>query len=535
VLLRPTSTQELADGVKALAARAAAEGRGLKLRPARDWFGTMNAFPCTHLPEDPSPEPAGPGGKAPLLAGILMNGMNKVLSVDHAAKQMRVQGQITLKEFYGAATAAGLSIQRSALPWWQGLTLAGVMATTSHGSGLNRTSMIVSLPCQGQGREGSARQLRTPCCPAPPHPARPSPPLLPQSRPLQMQCDWMVSVTWVDAAGEIHVSEKGSEEARGLCGGVGLFGVITELVMQMTEPTNTHVSTWYVRDDADIANDVEKMLKVGRAGRRGGVSRGIERGVAGVRDGLTLWLGGWLGGWEPAAVRCSAATALLPAHCPHPPLPAPAPRHQKQITPHLVVMWRPDIGKYTGHMQRPAAPDAKPIKEASCNVIPQFAPLTARALGPGLRSWQADPFNKDASYAVGQDAMVCATALTNAVGAAWVTKPSPASDTLGTPIPVLEGDVPTNQVASTDCGDRCAWLSKDMQATALVGGTGARRRAGAGGPCEQPAARCADSGPGQRRRHGQPAGAGPPPSPQLTPPHPPKKTHLNPSGRGVCL
>jgi hypothetical protein len=72
-----------------------------------------------------------------------------------------------------------------------------------------------------------------------------------------------VSVTWVDASGAIHVSKKGSEEVRGLCGGIGLFGVITEIKMQMTKQSNTHVSTWYVKDDDNIADDVEKMLKVG--------------------------------------------------------------------------------------------------------------------------------------------------------------------------------------------------------------------------------------------------------------------------------
>ena len=33
--------------------------------------------------------------------------------------------------------------------------------------------------------------------------------------------------------------------------------------------------------------------------------------------------------------------------------------------------------------------------------------------------------------------------------------------------PILEGVAPTNQIMSTECGDRCAWLSKDLQATAF--------------------------------------------------------------------
>lgn len=82
---------------------------------------------------------------------------------------------------------------------------------------------------------------------------------------------------------------------------------------------------------------------------------------------------------------------------------------------------------------------------------------------------QIDPFNQDITYPLaGLDTVACTSALTSAVGAAWATKPGPAS-ALGVDIPILEGVAPTNQVMSTDCGDRCAWISKDMQATALVG------------------------------------------------------------------
>lgn len=60
-----------------------------------------------------------------------------------------------------------------------------------------------------------------------------------------------------------------------------------------------------------------------------------------------------------------------------------------QITPHLVVMWRPDIGKYTGHLQRPAPPGA-PVthKDARCNVIPQANWFVGAMSGPLMRQWQ---------------------------------------------------------------------------------------------------------------------------------------------------
>jgi FAD/FMN-containing dehydrogenase len=77
-----------------------------------------------------------------------------------------------------------------------------------------------------------------------------------------LQCDWFVDVTWVDASGTVRTSAKGSEEARALCGGLGLLGTITEFTLQMTETTNTWFSTWYLKDDTNMAEDIDKMLQV---------------------------------------------------------------------------------------------------------------------------------------------------------------------------------------------------------------------------------------------------------------------------------
>ncbi len=85
-------------------------------------------------------------------AGLMMERMNKVLSIDKVTKRMTIQAQATLKDLFSAADAAELSVPRSALPWWQGLTLAGVFSTASHGTGSNATSMIVRL----QHKQGAA-------------------------------------------------------------------------------------------------------------------------------------------------------------------------------------------------------------------------------------------------------------------------------------------------------------------------------------------------------------------------------------------
>lgn len=142
-LIRPESTDELAAAIKHFRAKAAAQGRPLKMRATRPSFGTMSSMACASQPSNPSPFLV--RGQQPLVVGIMLDKMTKVLAVDHEKKQLRVQAQMRLKELYEAADANQMSTPRSALPWWQGLTLAGVFSTSSHGTGLNTTSMIVSV------------------------------------------------------------------------------------------------------------------------------------------------------------------------------------------------------------------------------------------------------------------------------------------------------------------------------------------------------------------------------------------------------
>jgi hypothetical protein len=117
------------------------------MRTAREGFGTMQSFPCAIQPHTPEEAAAfsADNPTRPLVAGIMMEKMNKPLGLDKENHIAHVQAQMTLKNLYEFLTANGLSPPRSALPWWQGLTLGGVFSTSSHGSGFNVTSMIVSL------------------------------------------------------------------------------------------------------------------------------------------------------------------------------------------------------------------------------------------------------------------------------------------------------------------------------------------------------------------------------------------------------
>ena len=62
-------------------------------------------------------------------------------------------------------------------------------------------------------------------------------------------------------------------------------------------------------------------------------------------------------------------------------------------------MWRPDIGKYTGHLQMEPPPGAKVTDpDAQCNVIPQANTFVGAMAGPPMRQWQNDYANRESMY-----------------------------------------------------------------------------------------------------------------------------------------
>lgn len=154
--------------------------------------------------------------------GVLQDKMNNTVAHDPQKHTMTVQAGMKLRELAAEATRLGMSIQVGSVPAYAGLTVGGVLSTSGHGSGDQATSNI---------------------------------------------CDTLVSLTWVDHNGNIQKSPRNSKEVRLFCGGMGLIGLITELELQMTAPTHTKLITRYLSKDDNIVDDVEKMLKVGAAGR----------------------------------------------------------------------------------------------------------------------------------------------------------------------------------------------------------------------------------------------------------------------------
>jgi FAD/FMN-containing dehydrogenase len=66
---------------------------------------------------------------------VLHNKLDKVLAVNSRRNTMRVGAGMDLNKFLKAATAAKMSVQIGSLTAYAGLTLAGLFATSAHGSG----------------------------------------------------------------------------------------------------------------------------------------------------------------------------------------------------------------------------------------------------------------------------------------------------------------------------------------------------------------------------------------------------------------
>ena len=73
--------------------------------------------------------------------------------------------------------------------------------------------------------------------------------------------DTVLEVVWIDGTGKVHKSKKGDPEFAAFNGGLGVFGVMTELLIQMTPPTNTQLITVTNKDDK-LMEDINKLLKV---------------------------------------------------------------------------------------------------------------------------------------------------------------------------------------------------------------------------------------------------------------------------------
>lgn len=199
------------------------------------------------------------------MALTLSEGFTKVLEADSSAYTVRVQSGLTVLNLLRWAEANGMATPIGAPTNYGELTIGGVISANGHGTGSNVTSSMVRL---GKGVGGcwlllqwlawmrSLHHLLSPRMPA-------------HCCHRCSQGDIALEFTWVDASGTVHTSSRQSAEGRGLAGGLGLIGIITEVKLQMTPPSSTKVASINALHDANIGTDVLQLVHVRCGARRG--------------------------------------------------------------------------------------------------------------------------------------------------------------------------------------------------------------------------------------------------------------------------
>jgi hypothetical protein len=156
------------------------------------------------------------------------------------------------------------------------------------------------------------------------------------------------------------------------------------------------------------------------------------------------------------------------------PLPVPTSRIQplspcpSQISPHLIITWRPDLEIYAAHLQQPAPDNATVITGARASLLPALQPPVNTILGPALRLFQGDPWNNNPLFPA-LDKVNCLASKEISAAATWADVVGPD----GNKQHLLEGVVPTNDITSVDCKQECAWVDTQLDAFVKVGDSGA--------------------------------------------------------------
>jgi hypothetical protein len=132
---------------------------------------------------------------------------------------------------------------------------------------------------------------------------------------LFVQADILLELTWVDGQGKIHVSDRNSTAGKALVAGLGLGGVVTEMLLQVQPPSNTQLATRFKQSDAQLLEAVQEMLKVGWWG-----------GCSSSSSSLLLKVG-----WAAAAALMAAAAAAAAAVTAAPAEAAPAVAVQEML------------------------------------------------------------------------------------------------------------------------------------------------------------------------------------------------------------
>lgn len=66
----------------------------------------------------------------------------------------------------------------------------------------------------------------------------------------------------MDGLGNVHRNSRHSDAGRALVGGLGVAGMVTELLVQLEPPSLTAVDTRFKQHDGKLYEDVVSMLQV---------------------------------------------------------------------------------------------------------------------------------------------------------------------------------------------------------------------------------------------------------------------------------
>ncbi|KAF6256372.1 hypothetical protein COO60DRAFT_1640790 [Scenedesmus sp. NREL 46B-D3] len=144
---------------------------------------------------------------------LLMQNMRAVLG--RSGVRLRVQPGMTVTELQRLATSQNLTVPLGVMPGYADLTIGGLLATGAHGFG-------------GKGSSNIA--------------------------------DIVKVITFVDGTGEINRVNRNSAVGRGLSGGLGMLGVMTEIVLQL-QPGLGKTRSWSTgaRSDANMAQELNDL------------------------------------------------------------------------------------------------------------------------------------------------------------------------------------------------------------------------------------------------------------------------------------
>lgn len=94
------------------------------------------------------------------------------------------------------------------------------------------------------------------------------------------QADIVTSITFVDGCGRINTVDRNSLVGRGLAGGVGMLGIITEVTLQL-KPGLSKAKVFAIgpKPDADIAQEFKNLIVSGCSDRASGSLRDWEQAV----------------------------------------------------------------------------------------------------------------------------------------------------------------------------------------------------------------------------------------------------------------